>query len=44
MTELLIRHKVGDYETFKKVFLEDQETASLYGQQARACAPERGRS
>jgi hypothetical protein len=25
MTELLIRHKVGDYETFKKVFLEDQE-------------------
>jgi hypothetical protein len=25
MTEQLIRHKVGDYETFKKVFLEDQE-------------------
>ena len=25
MTELLIRHKVGDYETFKKIFLEDEE-------------------
>jgi hypothetical protein len=25
MTELLIRHRVGDYETFKKIFLEDQE-------------------
>ena len=25
MYELLIRHKVGDYETFKKIFLEDEE-------------------
>jgi hypothetical protein len=25
MTELLIHHKVGDYDTFKKIFLEDEE-------------------
>jgi hypothetical protein len=31
MTELLIRHKVGDYETFKKVFLEDQERRRATG-------------
>jgi hypothetical protein len=31
MTELLIRHRVGDYETFKKVFLEDQERRRATG-------------
>jgi hypothetical protein len=31
MTELLIRHKVGDYETFKKIFLEDEERRRATG-------------
>ncbi len=31
MAELLIRHRVGDYETFKKIFLEDQERRRATG-------------
>ena len=38
MAELLIRHRVGDYETFKKIFLEDQERRRSTGSRARACS------
>ena len=42
MALLIINHMVGDYETFKQVFLDDQERRRRLGIEERPRVPGRG--
>ena len=41
MALLIIEHMVGDYETFKEVFLDDQERRRRLGIEERSRPPQR---